>query len=69
MDDDARVFHMMGEEDYVRTMVLKSGDVAMSPIWSMHCGVGTGAYSFVWCMGGENQDFDDMDFINPTNMR
>ena len=69
MVDDARVFHMMGEEDYVRTMVLKNGDVALSPIWSMHCGVGTGAYSFVWCMGGENQDFDDMDFINPTNIR
>lgn len=68
MEPDARVFHFMGEEDNMRPMILKSGEVALSPIWSMHCGAGTSAYTFIWSMGGENQVFDDMDHIKPTDI-
>ena len=68
LDEDARVFHFMGEADNMRAMIMKDGEVALSPIWSMHCGAGTSAYSFVWSMGGENQDFDDMDHIHPSEM-
>ncbi|MEE9434782.1 MAG: 5-dehydro-4-deoxy-D-glucuronate isomerase [Sphingorhabdus sp.] len=68
MPDDARVFHFMGEADNMRPIILKSGEVALSPIWSMHCGAGTSAYTFIWSMGGENQEFDDMDHIGQTEI-
>jgi len=68
LEDDARVFHFMGEQDNMRPMILKEGEVALSPIWSMHCGAGTSAYTFVWSMGGENQTFDDMDHISPADV-
>lgn len=63
LNDDARVFHMMGEPDNIRPLILSSGEVALSPSWSLHCGAGTTAYTFCWSMGGENQEFDDMDHI------
>lgn len=68
MPEEARVFHFMGEEDNMRPMILKNGEVALSPIWSMHCGAGTAAYTFIWSMGGENQEFDDMDHIDQTKV-
>jgi 4-deoxy-L-threo-5-hexosulose-uronate ketol-isomerase len=68
LNDDARVFHFMGEADNMRNMIMKSGEVALSPIWSMHCGAGTSSYSFIWSMGGENQVFTDMDHISPTEV-
>ena len=43
--------------------VVRDGEVALSPSWSIHSGCGTSAYRFVWAMGGENQRFDDMDPI------
>lgn len=68
MNDDARVFHFMGEADNMRPMIMKSGELALSPIWSMHCGAGTSAYTFIWSMGGENQVFDDMDHISQEDI-
>ena len=41
----------------------------LSPAWSIHSGVGTSAYRFVWAMGGENQAFTDMDKINIADLR
>ena len=57
----ARVLHLMGEPQDVRTFFVDEGDVVISPPWSIHSGVGTAAYSFCWAMGGENLDFNDMD--------
>ena len=68
LPEEQSVFHFMGEEDNMRPMILKSGEVALSPIWSMHCGAGTSAYTFIWSMGGENQEFDDMDHIDRNNI-
>ena len=61
--DDARVFHFMGRPDELKALPMCNEEAALSPSWSMHCGVGSGAYSFIWSMGGENQEFDDMDHV------
>lgn len=56
-----KVAHFMGEPDETRVLWIGEKQAALSPSWSVHCGSGTGAYSFIWGMGGENQRFDDMD--------
>lgn len=66
---EARVFHLMGPSDETRHIVMKDREVAVSPGWSIHAGVGTGAYSFCWGMGGENQDYADMDVISIEQLR
>lgn len=58
---DGLVMHFMGEPSETRHLVVREKQVALSPSWSIHSGVGTGGYRFVWGMGGENQAFDDMD--------
>lgn len=63
------VFHLMGEPAETRHLVVREKQVALSPPWSIHAGVGAGAYRFVWGMGGENQVFDDMDKVDIKGMK
>ncbi|MCL5270025.1 MAG: 5-dehydro-4-deoxy-D-glucuronate isomerase [bacterium] len=59
----AAVFHLTGRPDETRHLVVRDRQVVISPSWSIHSGVGSAAYAFIWGMGGENQDFDDMDVV------
>jgi 4-deoxy-L-threo-5-hexosulose-uronate ketol-isomerase len=63
MKPDGLVFHMMGEPGETRHLVMRNEQAAISPSWSIHSGVGTGRYTFIWGMCGENQAFDDMDHV------
>lgn len=69
MQENARVFHYMGEPTETRHLVLKNEDIVISPSWSIHSGSGTRAYTFIWGMVGENMDFDDMDPVNMKDLR
>lgn len=69
MKPDTRVFHLMGEPQETRHLVVANDQAIISPPWSIHSGCGTAAYSFVWAMGGDNQDFTDMDMIPMEALR
>ena len=66
---DAVVFHFMGEPNETRDIVVRDGDVVLSPGWSIHAGCGTAAYSFCWAMGGENKDYADMQAVALETLR
>ncbi len=69
LDADDVVFHFMGEPAQTRSLVVRNREAVMSPGWSIHAGAGTGSYTFCWAMGGENQDFDDMQFAEMRALR
>ncbi|MGL5353643.1 MAG: 5-dehydro-4-deoxy-D-glucuronate isomerase [Clostridium sp.] len=69
MAEDTRVFHLMGEVDETRHLVVKNEEAIISPSWSIHSGVGTSNYTFIWGMCGENQTFDDMDAVKMEDLR
>jgi 4-deoxy-L-threo-5-hexosulose-uronate ketol-isomerase len=63
LQENARVFHLMGDPEETRSLVMREGEAIISPSWSIHSGAGMSNYTFVWAMGGENQVFEDMDGI------
>lgn len=69
MKEDDVVFHFMGEASETRHLVVREGQAALSPSWSIHAGAGTGSYTFIWGMAGENQAFTDMDHIPMSEIR
>ncbi|MGJ8693810.1 MAG: 5-dehydro-4-deoxy-D-glucuronate isomerase [Thalassotalea sp.] len=69
VDAENAVFHFMGPQEETRHIAVHNHQAIVSPMWSIHSGCGTKAYSFCWGMGGENQRFDDMDHIAKIDLR
>ncbi len=67
--EDTRIFHLMGAPQETRHLVLQDRQAVISPPWSIHSGVGTGSYTFIWGMAGENQTFTDMDQLLVKSLR
>lgn len=63
------VFHFMGKPDETRHIVVGNEQAVISPSWSIHAGCGTGSYSFIWAMAGENREFTDMDHISTLDLK
>jgi 4-deoxy-L-threo-5-hexosulose-uronate ketol-isomerase len=66
---DAFVVHLMGAPNETRHLIVRNEDVALSPPWSIHSGCGTSSYIFCWAMGGENQDYTDMQAVDMGELR
>ena len=66
---DQAVFHMMGQPGETRHVIMHNEEAVISPSWSIHSGVGTANYTFIWGMCGENQAFDDMDGIPTADLK
>lgn len=66
---DQRVFHLMGQPQETRHVLMGNHDAIVSPPWSIHSGSGTQNYSFIWGMGGENLDYADMDPVAIQDIR
>ena len=69
LDADSVVVHLMGKPNETRSLILQNRQAVISPSWSIHCGAATRNYSFVWAMGGENQEFSDMDAVGLGDLR
>lgn len=64
MNEDTKVFHLMGKPDKTKHIVVGNEEAVISPSWSIHSGVGTSNYTFIWAMCGENITYDDMDMVS-----
>jgi 4-deoxy-L-threo-5-hexosulose-uronate ketol-isomerase len=68
LNQDQVVFHLMGEPHETRHLVVRNEQAVISPSWSIHSGMGTGNYAFIWAMAGENQTFSDMDAVAMSDL-
>lgn len=69
LPETARVVHLMGEPHEVRPLIVANEEGALSPPWSIHCGAGTAAYSFIWAMAGDNVDYRDVEMVAMDALR
>jgi 4-deoxy-L-threo-5-hexosulose-uronate ketol-isomerase len=69
LPENAVLFHFMGEPDKTSHIVVRDEEAVISPSWSIHSGVGTSSYSFIWGMLGENQTFADMDGVAMKDLK
>ena len=69
LKDENIAFHYMGEPSETRHIVVRNEQAVISPSWSIHSGVGTASYTFIWGMVGENQTFHDMDHVAMSDLK
>ncbi|ADL52001.1 5-dehydro-4-deoxy-D-glucuronate isomerase [Clostridium cellulovorans] len=69
LPEDQRVFHLMGQAQETRHIVMANEQAVISPSWSIHAGIGTSNYTFIWGMCGENKTFDDMDNLATKDLK
>lgn len=69
MSDNAVVFHLMGQPQETRHIVVRNEQAVISPSWSIHSGVGTKSYTFIWGMAGENQSYTDQDAVSMDSLK
>ncbi|CAM3406723.1 5-dehydro-4-deoxy-D-glucuronate isomerase [Pseudostreptobacillus hongkongensis] len=67
--DYTKVFHLMGKPDETKHLVVGNEQAIISPSWSIHSGVGTTNYSFIWSMCGENITYTDMDMVDMNDLK
>ena len=67
--EENRVFHFMGEPSETRHIVMQNEESVISPPWSIHCGCGTGSYTFCWAMAGDNVDYKDVEMVGMDELR
>ncbi|MFV0557188.1 MAG: 5-dehydro-4-deoxy-D-glucuronate isomerase [Enterococcus sp.] len=68
-NEDTKVFHMMGKPDETKHLGVDNEQAIISPSWSIHSGVGTSNYSFIWAMCGENITYTDMDMVAMSDLK
>lgn len=69
MEADSRVFHLMGKPEETRHLVVSNEQAVISPPWSIHSGMGTNNYTFIWAMAGENYTFQDMEPVKMEDLK
>lgn len=69
LEADQVVCHFMGKPAETRHLWVANHQAVISPPWSIHSGAGTGNYAFIWGMAGENLDYNDMDKVQPNELR
>jgi 4-deoxy-L-threo-5-hexosulose-uronate ketol-isomerase len=69
MEPNTRIFHFMGKPEETRHLIVKNEQSVISPSWSIHSGIGTGSYTFIWAMAGENYTFEDMEGVSMEELK
>lgn len=69
LEEENKVFHFMGRPDETKHLVMSNEQAVINPSWSIHTGVGTSNYTFIWAMCGENITYTDMDMVAMNDLR
>ncbi|MCD8211283.1 MAG: 5-dehydro-4-deoxy-D-glucuronate isomerase [Prevotella sp.] len=69
LPEDQAICHFMGEIKETRHIWMRNNQAVLSPEWSIHSAAATHNYTFIWGMGGENQDYSDQDFSEIIDLK